>query len=200
MTLYPEPLVARTTGVSREKVAEARRSALVKGDDWQLENSVVCYTAPGLKKLLGSLGLADAPLAWPDASSAPRDPSATPPSGTPDGSAAPAEKSAIALAPAAVAARVSAAGAVSAARPLVELLVVSLSRNPTIVHARRAEARPVDIQDAEPRAEPRAELLLVRVRTNANFVVGMRLKARAPAPGATLYHFEGQCPRWKGRY
>lgn len=190
MTLYPEPLVARNTGVSREKVAEARRAALVKGDDWQLENSVVCYTAPGLKKLLDSLGLADAPLAWPDASSAARDPSATPPSSAPDQASVPAEKSSIALAPAAVAARVSAAGAVSAARAFVDLVVVSLSRNPTIVHARR-------VADACP--DPRA-YVLVRVRTNANFVSGMKLKARAPAPGSTLYYYEGQCPRWKGRY
>lgn len=184
MISYPEPLVARVTNVNRATLASTRRAKLEKGTDWTLENSVTCYTATGLKKLLGALGLADAPLVWPDPATATRDPSATPPSAASEPEAAPAKNSSIALAPVAVAARVAEAGAVSAARPVAELIVAEISRNPTVLRARLEDGR----------------LVLVRVRSNANFTPGMRLKARAPGPGGTLYSFEGQCPRWKGRF
>lgn len=179
MNLYPEPLVARVTGVNRHVLAAARRMHLQKGDDWTLENSVTCYLPSGLKKLLAALGLSDAALAWPDAPTATDDRSATPPDVTPDP-----EKNPVPPAPSAVATRVDAVGAGDSARPLVDLKVTAISRNPSIVHA-AATGRPA---------------VLVRVRTNMNFVVGMPIRARAPAPGGTLYFFEGQCPRWKGRY
>lgn len=175
---YPEPLVARTTGVNRETVAAARKSILEKGTDWTLENSVVCYSADGLKKLLRTLGLAEAPFVWPDAGNATGDPAATPLRFT-------SVPQKISVSAGAVAARVAAAGVTAAARPLVDLRVTTLSRNPSIVHASADGGR---------------TLVLVRVRTNVNFTAGMLIRARAPGPGGTLYHFEGQCPRWKGRY
>jgi hypothetical protein len=164
---FPEPLVARSTGVNRERVAAARKASLVKGDDWTLENSVVCYSAEGLKKLLGALGLAEGAFAWPRAACEGGDPKATPLRGEPD-----------------VKKSVEVVAAAEAARPVVDLKVAALSRNPTIIEAVGPDARRVS----------------VRVRSNVNFLPGMALKAREPAPGASLYHFEGQCPRWKGRY
>lgn len=184
MTSYPEPMVARVTGVSREVVATTRKAALVKLEDWTLVDSVVCFTAPGLKKLLSSLGLAEDAFAWEGAPAAPGDRSATPPSAPSD----PEKNSSVpaAVSPAgAVAARVEAAAAEVAARAAVDLTVTKISRNPTIVHASPG---------------PGAEDVLVRVRTNVNFTAGMPITARAPAVGSQLYHFEGNCPRWKGRY
>lgn len=184
MTSYPEPMVARVTGVSRETLAKTRKADLLKGEDWTLADSVVCYTPPGLKKLLSSLGLGDTAFAWESPATATSDRSATPPSATSDPKKISSVPVAVSAA-GAVAARVEAAAADVAARPIVELTVTKISRNPSIVHATEGEGR-ADV--------------LVRVRTNANFTPGMRLPARAPAPGSLLYHFEGNCPRWKGRF
>jgi hypothetical protein len=165
--IYPEPLVARTTGVNRETVAATRKAALAKGTDWTLENSVVCYTAPGLEKLISALGLAETAFVWPAAPTATGDRSATPPRAESGPE------------------KFAAQCAGEPPRPLAELRVVALSRNPAILQAT---------------PDGGATTVCVRVRSNANFLPGMPLRARAPAPGASLYHFEGQCPRWKGRY
>ncbi len=176
MSAFPEPMVARVTGVHRETLAVARRTSLAKGADWTLENSVVCYTPPGLKKLLSALGLGGETFVWESAATGTGDRSATPPDSRPD-----VKKN---LAGGAVGAGVAAAGEAVEARAMVELTVTTISRNPSILHAQDEAKRSV----------------LVRVRTNVNFTAGMPIKARAPAPGSTLYHFEGNCPRWKGRY
>jgi hypothetical protein len=57
MTLYPEPAVSRVSGIRKGLLADTRRTACVKGQDWALENNVVCYTADGLKKICSALKL-----------------------------------------------------------------------------------------------------------------------------------------------
>jgi hypothetical protein len=42
------------------------------------------------------------------------------------------------------------------------------------------------------------ETVRVRVRDSKNFIEGMELRARHA--GGDLYHHEGRCPRWKGRW
>ncbi len=175
MNAFPEPMVARVTGVHRETLAQARRLSLAKGNDWTLENSVVCYTPAGLKKLISAVGLGGETFVWETAPTGTGDPVATPPRASPDSKKIPAAGT--------VAAGVAAAGVAVAAREVVALKITSVSRNPSIVHATDGKTA-----------------VLVRVRTNENFTAGMPIKARAPAAGSTLYHFEGNCPRWKGRY
>lgn len=178
MNSFPEPMVARVTGCSRETLVGVRRTFMEKDTHWTLENSVVCYTPAGLKKLLEATGLGNEAFAWEAAPTGKGDPSATPLR-----SASDVKKISPGGPVRAVAAGVAAAGAAVAARPLVALRVTAISRNPAIVHATDGQATH-----------------LVRVRTNENFTVGMPIKARAPAAGSTLYYYEGNCPRWKGRY
>lgn len=190
MNSYPEPFIARVAGVKRSRLAELRHTELSKGTDWTLENSVVCYTAVGLEKLLRAAGIDGAALQWPPIAdggemSAPPvaravDPSVPP--GDPAGSPIdPFEK----IAPGAVmAACVQAMPTADPSAP-VEIEVLRLARNPRILFATRKDD---------------GREILVRVATNANFVRGMLLKARPPATGAGVYSFEGRCPRWKGHW
>lgn len=183
MTAYPEPLVARVTGVNRSDLADTRRKSLTKDVDWRLVNAVVTYTPDGLKKLLSAAGIDLAALVWPEpgatenAGARALDPAAA----VPD----PAQRSVSSspvLEPAAV---VSAACETANGGALVELTVTAVLRNPTILRA-------VVGEDPKP--------LTVRVRDNRNFLPGMKLKARSAGPGSDLYHMVGHCPRWRGRY
>lgn len=170
--------MARSLNVSRDTLATVRQQRLVKGTDWTSERNAVCFTSVGLKKMLGVLGLAETLLAQFDAPTATGGPSgATPEADSIDGKKI--------AAPATLASQVTAAARAEAARPTVDMRVVSLSRNPTILHAS---------------ADSGKTTVLVRVRTNENFVPGMPIRVRAPAPGQQLHFFEGHCPRWKGRY
>ena len=78
MKNLPEPYVARALGLTVEKVAAARRLALVKDIDWSLENSVVHYPENGLKKLISALGLAELALGEIGPENEPRDRSVPP--------------------------------------------------------------------------------------------------------------------------
>ncbi len=44
------------------------------------------------------------------------------------------------------------------------------------------------------------EEVKVRVRSNENFLVGMKLKARPPAPDSRMWVLEGRGPRWRGKW
>ena len=181
--IYPEPMVARVTGIKRPALKRARMSALEKGPDWWLAESVVTYGEDGLKKLLVALGLDAADLAWEEplavssplpesesAASADADPTQAAPCGPVEPLEPVVEKI---------------AAAVPVARALLDLTVRKVAWNPTIVMAwHEAEAREVR----------------VRVRNNVNFRPGMVLRARAPEQADGLWCMEGNCPRWPGRY
>jgi hypothetical protein len=116
--LYPEPMVARVTGLSRTILKRARGKGLEKGTDWLLVKSVVTYPAGGLKKLLASAGVDSAALAWPIPPGAPLDSPAV------DGGAA-----------------LDATGVAAAIEELVqpewvEIVVERVVPNPTILFAR----------------------------------------------------------------
>ena len=40
----------------------------------------------------------------------------------------------------------------------------------------------------------------VRVSSNKNFLIGMKVKARAPATGGRVWVMLGRTPRWRGRW
>lgn len=160
---YPEPMVARTVGLSRSRLKQLRQAHLGE-DDWALVNSVVTYSAQALEKMLASAGLRAGDFRWP-----------TPP-GRPGVAAGESGGTAAAGDPAAQAVSVP---------PLCELRVVNLCGNPILVFAEGPGAEGV---------------VRVRVRSNVNFMRGMLLKARAPQSPGGLWHHEGACPRFKGRY
>lgn len=213
--LFQEPLVARVTGVRKAILVAHRKDRLAKGVDWTLERNVVAYTAVGLEKLLAALGLQAAALAWPapgegqhsgevdEAAEEASDGAGEAFSAPGDG----AEKSAVAPAagadfarnvrppvtawpwPRATAAAVVAEQVLAIQETLpCEFVVRRLSHNPTLLQC---------VGEAE-------REVLVRVATNANFIPGMKLRARPPAKGggiaARVYSLVGHCPRWKGRW
>jgi hypothetical protein len=192
---YGEPMVARVIGVQKARLVGVRKAKLTRGADWDLDKAVVVYTECGLQKILVELGLADKAFAWPAAESEGQHGSTPDEAGieATDGSALAVEspispeKIVVIAAAAAQAVGVECVRVVSIeeARPLVDLVVTSISRNPTIVYAQ--------LLDGSDQVE-------VKVATNVNFIPGQALQARAPAAGASLYYFEGRCPRWKGRY
>ena len=67
---------------------------------------------------------------------------------------------------------------------VVELEVMRVYPNPRLLLAKDAAG----------------ELALVAVPKNKNFRPRMKIKARPPANGNTLYHLEGRCPRFPGRW
>lgn len=71
MRTYPEPLVARVTGLKKRRIVGVRKASLTRGDDWQIERNVVHYTPAGIEKLLVALGLTSAGLVWPAETAAP---------------------------------------------------------------------------------------------------------------------------------
>jgi len=202
---FAETLVARVTGLPKKRLAQARRAGpdIVKGRDWDLENSCVVYSADGLKKICEACGVDAAALHWPAPSPADvepadgdleeTDPSAStgqPPaihaehsvpavgeaSGSEEGAEAPALENH--LAAATVAAGVE---QLQTEAPLFEITVTRLAPNPRVVFG-RIEGRTVT----------------VGVRDNKNFIPGMKLKAHR-ADG-DLYRMFGNCPRWPGRW
>lgn len=184
MTAYPEPLVARVTGIGRPRLKKARLANLTKGPDWWLAESTVTYGTDGLKKLLLALGLNAADLAWPE----PPTPPDVPPEPDRPASAAldPTAESAEADSATVAVAEVVVEKIVAEAAPaLRELVVRKIAWNPSIVMA----------WDAATEREVR-----VRVRSNVNFRPGMVLRARAPEQADGLWFMEGNCPRWPGRY
>ncbi len=182
MNAYPEPLVARVTGVNRSDLADTRRRALTKDVDWRLVNAVVTYSPAGLEKLLSAAGIDLAALTWPEPSGAQNggahalNPTAAAPDPAQSSIAPPATE------PLAV---VTAACENVSAGALLELTVTEVLRNPTIVRA----TAPGDVKQ-----------LTVRVRDNRNFLPGMKLKARATGSRDEIFHMVGHCPRWRGRY
>ena len=191
MTSFPEPLVARTLGVQKGRIASLRRVKLARDVDWQLEKSVVVYTQAGLDHLITELGLAGRVYTWPDQSSpesagGPPEPQieASGDTGKALEEQIPPEKIAVITA-AALAAGVERVVEIREADALVGLTVTRTSLNPTIVFAS------IPGSDAE---------VPVRVASNVNFMAGMAIHARPPAAGGTLHYFEGRCPRWRGRW
>jgi hypothetical protein len=160
---YPEPMVARTVGLSRSQLKALRDENLTREVDWVLVNAVVTYSPAGLEKLLRAAGLDAGDFAWPGREAMP----------------APAlvaeEGAALAGDPVA---------ATPAVPPLVELRVRNVCGNPILVFA----------------ATPEGEVVKVRVRTNTNFLPGMPIRARAPQSPGGLWHHEGACPRFRGKY
>lgn len=174
---YPEPMVARVVGLRRGQLKALRDGSLVKGEDWGLINSVVTYSATGVKKLLSAAGLENGDFRWPDPPGVPGMGSAetggTVEAGDPVGDAPE------------VAVVVPAETVVTAGPRVVGLRVRKLCRNPTILYAEEAEGGPE---------------LTVRVRTNENFLPGMLVQAQEPTTPGGIWHMIGACPRWKGRY
>lgn len=242
MRTYPEPLVARVTGLKKRRLVAVRRASLVRGDDWQIERNVVHYTPAGLEKLLAALGLASATLVWPEASATPSlaeasasvdddvdgasldddeeaddegeddesGPETAPAAeaqieaiaGTPEASPQPTpspesppkiDLSAATPGPAMPSEAPASSATITAAldeliegaaRP-VELRVLRISHNPTMLFAHKGDRKE----------------LRVRVASNANFLPGMTLNALPPAKGGPdIWHMVGRCPRWRGRY
>ena len=201
MSIYPEPLVARSLGVKKNVLADTRRARLARGTDWLLAGAVVTYTRDGLKKLCGALGLDSSRVPAPAAAGDPtagqpdegrkeataRQGEATLTSADQGGghngheikissSERPAPASAIATA-----AQV-AAGVEDLAKKSEPVLiqVTGISPNLIIVHG-RLEDRTVT----------------VRVRANTNFVPGLWIRA-TPINGGSYYSMIGHPPRWKG--
>lgn len=196
--IYSEPLVARVTGLSKSLIVGKRKASLVKGADWDVDRNTVCYTEAGLKKLLGALGLSGAVLAWPAEGEGQEGGAAEEPAGGASDCAGEAveqpteveltdEKLAVLAAGAIEPAADSVAKAVAEIQDadLVELTVKKISHNPTILHAAGADG----------------VVVAVRVVSNANFLPGMKLKARPPVKGSMpVYSMVGHCPRWRGRF
>lgn len=191
--LLPEPLVARVIGMKKRRLVATRKQRLAKGDDWALVRNVVSYTPTGLEKLLAALGLSGAAFAWPapgEWSDADQEPEAA--GGAIDGAGeALAESPKIVLAlpaPGSTARDQAAALGAQVAKleagKVEELAVVRIFGNPALLEAARADGTKVR----------------VRVASNANFIRGMKLKARTPAAGAPVWDLVGHCPRWRGRY
>jgi hypothetical protein len=170
---YPEPMVARVVGLRRGQLKALRDGSLVKGDDWGLINSVVTYSATGVKKLLSAAGLENGDFRWPD------------PPGVPGMGSAETGGTVEAGDPVGEALEVAAEVVVTAGPRVVGLRVRKLCRNPTILYAEEAEGGPE---------------LTVRVRTNGNFLPGMLVQAQEPTTPGGIWHMIGACPRWKGRY
>jgi len=182
LQVYPEPMVARVTGVARVAIKRARAASLEKGPDWSLVDSVVTYGPDGLKKLLSALGLRADDLAWPVPPGPPRGGFEAGPlaAATREGSG----DAVHGASPATVVAEaVAEAAAVETARALVELVVLKNVFNPGLLIARHG-----------------ATEVRVRVRSNVNFRPGMVLRARAPIQAGGLWHMEGNCPRRPGHY
>lgn len=179
MNSFPEPLVARVTGLNRTVLAKARRGTLTKDQEWLLVGSVVHYTPGGLKKMLAAVGIDVAALVWPE------------PSGTDLETERALDPAASPIDPAELregqdeAAVVTAACETAAAIELVEIFVSSVPRNPRILYGIPAGG---------------TAAVVVRVKDNTNFRPAMKLKAHPPAAGATVWHMVGHCPRWPGRY
>ncbi|MFA6959918.1 MAG: hypothetical protein WC205_04105 [Opitutaceae bacterium] len=207
--IYSEPLVARVTGLSKSLIVGKRKASLVKGADWDVDRNTVCYTEAGLKKLLGALGLSGAVLAWPaegegQVGGSDEEPEGEASDGAGEAVAQPpqpgpvVEKLAVGptcpppavglpgvLIEEATADTVAKAVAKIQDADLVELTVKKISFNPTILHAAGADG----------------VVVTVRVTSNANFLPGMKLKARPPVKGAVqVYSMVGHCPRWRGRF
>lgn len=177
--LLPEPLVARVIGIKKHRLVTTRKQHLAKTTDWLPERNVVCYTPSGLKKLLGVLGLSEAAFTWPAAGEC---------SGTwADDEAAPEAPGGAGGAVLSVLLALPAPGTTArdyAASRIEELTVRRIFGNPSLLEATRANG----------------EAVRVRVQSNAKFITGMKLKARAPSDGPQLWYLVGHCPRWKGRY
>lgn len=193
LTGYPEPMVARVAGVPKGRLVEIRKGQLTRDVDWELRGAVVHYTKPGLERLLPLAGIDIAAFVWPmDLRQGIRPPSPT--SASQGEATAPQPEAMPRTVPAApptparpLVARPGAAQIVAEkvaekiadlqARPLVQVMVHALSRNPGILYA----------------ALPSGVRVMVRVRRNLHFRAGMCLDAR-PSRTDGLYFHVGRCP------
>jgi len=180
MTTYPEPMVARVIGIPKTRIAKLRKETLTRPGDWDLIKHVVHYQKEGLEKLLEGLGLDAEVFGWaePGEAKAKAAPKAEPAEATPAApNEAPAPEKNFTGADA-VAKQVEAAD-----RPMIELTVAKLSRNPLVLHA----------------TTPGGAEVLVKVKVNRNFRAGMKLKAKEPKRPGVWFHV-GNCPRRPGHY
>ena len=81
--VHSEAALVKSLGLARKKISSLRGSGLVRGTDWANDGGEVRYSADGLARLLGLLGLEpSAPAELPPAEDlAPKDPA---PSGAAD--------------------------------------------------------------------------------------------------------------------
>jgi hypothetical protein len=218
-------MTARVCGLAKTILVAARKKHLEKGTDWQVVDSVVCYTPPGLKKILVSLGLDGEALDWaagagggenPPAVTEPRE-QGTAGAGEacvedkiidfatePD--AEPADLSLVAdaflkvsqahAAEKSAERRPDAAAVVAAGIALQQAALAS--RELQTLTITRLSRNPMLVHA---RGQDGGAEVTVRVKTNINFLPAMTLTARPPAAGAAPVWFHvGNCPRWRGRY
>jgi hypothetical protein len=198
MSTYPEPLVARSLGVKKNRLAETRKARLSRGADWALVGAVVAYTPAGLKKLCGVLGLDWALVPVPTAAAVQAATSEPEPQiealrgrseaieshgdiggashevttqSTPDRSEP--------TAPACAVVAETCEQLAEKSRPVL-IEVTGVPQNTIIIHG-RLEGKAVT----------------VRVKSNANFIPGLWIQA-TPINGGTYYSQVGNPPRWKG--
>lgn len=192
MDSYPEPMVARATGVAKRVLAAARQAKLTKGLDWALSSkAVVEYTPDGLEKICAALRLdaalvRGAPAEVPaQAQFAARPPVVAERAAGMDACGIEAS----ACGGGAVEAELSSVVAVVAVAveklpepPAPEWLEVTRTViNPQVVMARVSGAGPE---------------VAVRVRSFLTWLPGCWMQARRA--GAALYIHEGRAPRWRG--
>lgn len=196
MTSYPEPMVARATGVAKRELAATRQARLTKGSDWVLSSkAVVEYTPAGLEKICAALRL-DAALVRggpaetvPQAQFACRPPVVAERAAGLDAcgieaSSCPGGAVGVELPQAAmvVAEMVSKVVEKLPGPPPLEWLEVTRTViNPQLVMARVGGAGPE---------------VAVRVRSHLTWLPGCWMQARRA--GVALFIHEGRAPRWRG--
>lgn len=192
MTSYPEPMVARATGVAKRVLAATRQARLTKGVDWALSSkAVVEYTPEGLEKICAALRLDAALVRAMPAEAAPQAQFACRPPVVPEraagGDACGIEASA------------GGGGAVEAEIPRAAVVVAEVVQKlpeppaPEWLEVTRTVINPQIVMARVRGAGPE---VAVRVRSFLTWLPGCWMQARRA--GAALFIHEGRAPRWRG--
>ena len=192
MDSYPEPMVARATGVAKRVLAATRQARLTKGADWTLSSkAVVEYTPEGLEKICAALRLDAALVRGAPADAVPQAQFACRPPVV-------AER-AVGLDACGIEATACGGGAVEAmVAEVAEVVAVAVEKLPEPPAAEWLEVTRTVInpQIVMARVEGEGPEVAVRVRSYLTWLPGCWMQARRA--GAALFIHEGRAPRWRG--